>query len=557
MLKELKITNLALISELLIELGDGLSVLTGETGAGKSIILQSINLLYGEKAARSWVRNGAETAVVEALFECAAGAPLLVRLREQGFACEDGTIIVKRIISAKGSSRYYINGGLATGRDVGEVTENLISVASQHDHQQLLNSQFHLDFIDAFAGLLPKRREIAGLYDRWTSLRHQYQQVRQQEKDKEQRRDFLTFQCGEINTAALVVGEDEALAQEKARLRGGEDLRRLGGHGYEMLESQVNSALAEVRSDLTRMAGFDSGLAQLSEEIAGYSYQLEEAAKQLLDYLDNIVDDPGRLDEITARIDLIQQLKRKYGPTLEDVLAFGLRAAAELQNLDDMDQKLAAMAGELQSLTELLEKKAGELSKSRVAAAAELAVTVRDELQFLCLEHAVFDICFADSSGHTADSMSRRGWDHPEFMFSANPGEPLKSMAKVASGGELSRLMLALKCILANQDLVDTVIFDEIDAGISGKAAEAVARKIKELSSHHQVLCITHLPQIASFAGEHFTVAKDVVGNRTHTTIARLSDAMRIDELARMLDGESVTAKTREYVSELIKRNRP
>lgn len=556
MLKELKITNLALISELCIELGSGLSVLTGETGAGKSIILQSINLLYGKKAARSWVRSGADTAVVEALFECGVNAPVLIMLREQGFDNDEGMVIVKRIISAKGSSRYYVNGGLATGRVVSEVTENLISIASQHDHQQLLNSSFHLDFVDGFGGLMPKRLELARIYDRWTAMRDEYDQLQEQERDKEQRRDFLSFQCREIDEAVVVVGEDEELERSKARLRAGEDLKRLGRNSYGVLSGSVTDALAGVRGDLAKMASFDSGMEKLSEEVAGYSYQLEDATRQLRDYLDNIVADPGRLDEITARIDLLQQLKRKYGPTLEDVVAFGRRSAEELQDLADMDQKLAVMAVELQNLTEELEKAGGELSEARASVAEKLAIAVRDELQFLCLENAVFDICFGDHGERLAATMTRKGWDHPEFMFSANPGEPLQAMAKVASGGELSRLMLALKCILARHDLVDTVIFDEIDAGISGKAAEAVARKIKELSEHHQVLCITHLPQIASFAGSHFTVSKNVTENRTHTSIERLSDDLRIEELARMLDGESVTEKTREYVSELIKRNK-
>jgi DNA repair protein RecN (Recombination protein N) len=556
MLKELKITNLALISELLIELGTGLSVLTGETGAGKSIILQSINLLYGENAARSWVRSGAETAVVEALFECSDHAPVLTMLREHGFEGDDGAVIVKRIISAKGSSRYYINGGLATGRLVGSITENLISVASQHDHQQLLNPTFHLDFVDAFGGLLPERAQLAQIYDQWMILRDQYRQIQQSERDKEQRRDFLSFQVQEIDGANILPGEAEVLEQEKVRLRSVEDLRRLGGSSFDILSSQVMDAMSEVRVDLARMASFDGGLEKLSVEIAGYSYQIEEAGRQLHDYLENISDDPERLDEITARIDLLQQLKRKYGPTLEDVLAFGLKSAQELQTLDELDQKSATMAVELRRLTVDLEEKGRELSVARLATAKKLASAVRDELRLLCLENAMFDIFFADSGNYSADAISRKGWDRPVFMFSANPGEPLKNMAKVASGGELSRLMLALKCILARHDHVDTVIFDEIDAGISGKAAEAVARKIKELSGHHQVLCITHLPQIASFAGEHFTVAKNVSANRTYTTIERLSDDKRIDELAGMLDGASVTEKTREYVSELIKRNK-
>ncbi|MFO7605489.1 MAG: DNA repair protein RecN [Desulfurivibrionaceae bacterium] len=556
MLRELKITNLALISSLRIELGGGLSVLTGETGAGKSIILQSINLLYGEKAAASWVRSGSDKATVEALFECGDDAPVLELLREHGFDSEDNMLIVKRIISAKGSSRYYLNGGLATGRLVGEVTENLISVASQHDHQQLLDSRFHLDFLDAYGGLMPKRLELGRLYDSWRAKRDQYRELKQQEKDKDQRRDFLAFQCREIEEAAIEPGEDDKLDQEKSRLRGVEDLRRLGANSYGTLSSQVTDALAEVRGDLARMAELDKGLEKLAEEVAGYGYQLEDAAGRLRDYLDNISEDPERLDEITARIDLLQQLKRKYGPGLDDVLVFGGEAAAELRGLEEMDQALASLAGELESLSAELAKKGGELSTERFAIAGKLAAAIDDELRLLCLENAGFDIDFGDRAELSVEAMSRKGWDRPEFIFSANPGEPLKPMAKVASGGELSRLMLALKCILARHDLVDTVVFDEIDAGISGKAAEAVARKIRELSEHHQVLCITHLPQIASCATEHFTVAKKVSAERTHTTMERLTDEKRIDELAGMLDGESVTAGTLEYVKELLARNK-
>jgi len=557
MLRELKITNLALISALQIDLGAGLSVLTGETGAGKSIILQSINLLYGEKAARSWVRSGAEKAVVEALFECGENAPVLEKLREQGIDSDGNMLIVKRVISAQGSSRYYLNGSLANGKLVSEVTENLISVASQHDHQQLLNPLFHLDFIDAYGGLLPKRSELGRLYDRWTTMREEYLRLKQQEKDKDQRRDFLAFQCREIEEAEPVIGEDEELESEKTRLRAVEELRRFGGNSYGLLNGQVRDALAEVRADLARMASFDPGLENLAEEIAGYSYQIEDATGRLRDYLDDISEDPERLDEITARIDLLQQLKRKYGPTLENVMAFGREATAELQGLEEMDQALASLQNQLDSLSGELAENGRQLSAERAVVAKELADAVGEELHLLCLENAKFDINFGDPDEYTVEAITRKGWDRPEFLFSANPGEPMKALARVASGGELSRLMLALKCILARHDLVETVIFDEIDAGISGKAAEAVARKIKELSGHHQVICITHLPQIASYAKEHFTVAKKIIEERTHTTIERLSDEKRIDELAGMLDGESVTDRTREYVSELLERNRP
>jgi DNA repair protein RecN (Recombination protein N) len=503
------------------------------------------------------VRSGAETATVEALFTCPDNSPVPGILEEHGVEIDDGAIIVKRVISAKGSSRYYLNGGMTTGKIASRAVEYLISVASQHDHQQLLTPAYHLDLVDAFGGLLPKRSELAAIFDRWTLLRSEYQQLQQRENDKEQRRDFLTFQCREIEEAAVVNGEDDSLEQEKDRLRASEDLRKLGGAGYELLNGRVNEALAEVRNALAKMASFDSELESLSEEVAGCGYQLEESGHRLHDYLENISDDPERLDEITARIDLLQNLKRKYGPTLDDVQEFGREAAGELRELEEMDERLELMAGELDSLTSELEGKAGELSGARVEAAKRLAVKVGEELNLLCLEKGVFDICFTeDDGGLSVETMTRKGWDLPEFMFSANPGEPLKPLAKVASGGELSRLMLALKCILARHDQVDTVIFDEIDAGISGNTAEAVARKIKELAGHHQVICITHLPQIASFAEDHFTVSKSVLDERTHTAIERLSDGARVEELARMLDGGAVTDKTRDYVSELIARNR-
>ncbi len=556
MLRELRITNLALISELYIEFADGLLVLTGETGAGKSIILQSINLLYGEKAARSWVRSGAESAVVEALFECPEGSPVMDMLKDHEGGTADGTVILKRVISAKGSSRYYLNGSMATGKFVSEFTENLIAVASQHDHQQLLSPSMQLDFIDAFGGLMSDREDLAERYDRWSSLKGKYSQLQQAEHDKEQRRDFLAFQCSEINDAKIMPDEDSGLHQEKDRLRAVEDLTVLGAGIYEMLQGRVSDSLAEVCNDLARMAAYDSSLEKLSEDVSGYSYQVEEAGHQLRDYLDNIVDDPERLEEVTSRIDLLQKLKRKYGDTLEGVIEFGRRAEEELQQLADMDRTLSAISIELEELTAELVECGNSLSAKRRQVAGDLSAAVSEELNFLCLENATFEISIPDNDDKTPESMTRRGWDRPDFLFSANPGEPLMAMARVASGGELSRLMLALKCILAVHDKVDTVVFDEIDAGISGKAAEAVARKIKELSVHHQVICITHLPQIASFAREHFTVTKNVNEERTHTDIARLSDNMRIEELSRMLDGESVTPKTRAYVTELIERNR-
>jgi DNA repair protein RecN (Recombination protein N) len=554
MLRELRITNLALIEELSISF-EGLVVLTGETGAGKSIILQAIHLLSGGRAGTNWIRTGADAVTVEALFEFSHDhGGILDMISEQGVVVDD-QLIIKRVLSGNGKSRYYINGSMVTGKVVGEVSENLVSVASQHDHQQLLKPGNHLDFIDSIGNLWPERSALNALFDTWKNLKNDFDDLQQQEKDKEQRRDLLFFQCREIEEATLYPGEDEELIQKKDKLKAAGDLLRLGQEAHELLTDTVIDNLAIVRKNLELMAAFDEGVAPLYENVAGQSYQLEDNVLELTNYVESIPTDTELLDEVTARIDLLQKLKRKYGAMLEDVIEHGVKARQELDSLDAMDEKLEAVKKELAKIENTLFEKAASLSKKRKTTAGQLTQKIINELHSLHFEQAEFEVNFKNDSG-TFESIHKTGWDRPEFLFSANPGEPLKPLAAVASGGELSRLMLALKCILAQKDMVETVIFDEIDAGISGKTAEAVAKKIKELAAHHQVLCITHLPQIASFATEHFRVTKSVSGQRTRTEITHLSEELQVEEIARMLDGDSVTPKTMAYAKELIARNR-
>ena len=351
-----------------------------------------------------------------------------------------------------------------------------------------------------------------------------------------------------------MVGEDEELAQTKERLKASGDLQRLGRDAYELLSARGTDALGQARKNLERMSGFDQGLTPLFEQVAGLSYQLEDSVIELRNYLENIPTDPAQLEQVTARIDQLQKLKRKYGETLAEVIAFGERAAAELETLEALDQRLEQLAQDLAEQEEKLLGASRALSKARQATADKLAERIKAELRSRQFEQPNFEVRFAEGEPGLG-SVSRTGADRPEFLFSANPGEPLKPLAAVASGGELSRLMLALKCILAGKDMVETVVFDEIDAGISGKTAEAVARKIKELAGHHQVLCITHLPQIASFASDHYLVEKSVADQRTRTRIALLSKDNQVAELARMLDGDSVSASTLAYARELLARN--
>ncbi|OGQ98881.1 MAG: DNA repair protein RecN [Deltaproteobacteria bacterium RIFOXYD12_FULL_55_16] len=556
MLKELMITNLALIEKLHVSFAEGLTVLTGETGAGKSIILQAIHLLGGGKAAVAWIRSGAETATVEALFELNPRQGLILeKLAEMG--CEpEAELVIKRIISLKGSSRYFMNGSLATARTVGEVMEQLLSVASQHDHQQLLQPRSHLDCLDAIGDLWPQRLIVSQSYDKWRAASQLYQELVARERDKEQRRDFLAFQVSEIEEAAARPGEDAALILERDRLRAADELIGLGRKSWHLLAEAVNTPLSAVRKNLAQMAAFDQSLAGLAEEVAGNCFQLEDQVQAIRNYVEALASDPARLDVVTARLDLLQRLKRKYGHELEAVITFAQEAKQELAEIEALDERLADLKKEVLESEKALSESAALLSKARQSAAQELAERIRASLASLCFEQAVFEICFKGEQGQGLGAISRLGWDHPEFMFSANQGEEAKPLTKVASGGELSRLMLALKTLLAQKDQVDTVIFDEIDAGISGKAAEAVARKIRELAGHHQVFCITHLPQIASLADEHFLVQKSVAEARTRTSIIPLTADGREHELARMLDGDSVSEQTLAYVRTLMARKK-
>jgi len=557
MITELKISNLALIESLHLSFADGLTVLTGETGAGKSIVLQAINLLAGDKASPSLIRSGAENAVVEALFEIAPEkAEMLNEIRARGFEV-DGYLILKRILTKQGRSRYYINDSLATARLVGDLAENLIAVAGQHDHQQLLSPRRHIDFIDTVGDLWPKRQKFATLYNRWTELKSRLKQITEVERDKEQRRDFLFYQCDEIRKADIKPAEDESLAREKARLKASDKLTQAGLESCQLMTGTLNDALGQVKKNLEQMAILDPSLSALAHSLVDIYYQLEDQAFQLRDYCASIPNDPSRLEKIETRLDLLQRLKRKYGSpdgALEEILAYSEKAAHELEQLEDMEQKRSSLEGELNLVKGQLLDKAVGLSALRQEAAHQLTEAVLAEIRSLNFEEAEFEVRF-DPIEKTLSDCDETGWDRPQFMFSANPGEPVKPLSQVASGGELSRLMLGLRCILAQRDRVETVIFDEVDAGIGGRAAEAVARKIKELAGHHQVLCITHLPQIASYADEHFIVSKSVLNRRTQTFISPLPREQRAQELARMLAGDSITPQTLAYASELIERD--
>ena len=555
MLCELRIENLALISSLRLnfETGAGgcLTVMTGETGTGKSIMLRALHMLTGERASADWIRAGSDSCQVEALFETAPKhAELSRQLESQGLS--DGqSIIIRRQITVGGKSRLHINGALATARQAAELTTLLLNIAGQHEHQRLLQPARHLDCLDTFGDLWPGREAVGGMYHAWKEAGERLAALCQAERDKERRRDFLSYQLKEIRGANPLPGEDEELTAEKKRLKNGQALIRLAQENFHLFDGEILERLTALRRGMEQLIQLDPEARQIAEEIGGYTFVAEEHIHNLRHYRDGLKTNPHRLEQVTERLDILQGLKRKYGDSLTAVLAWAEEAAGELARLASLDEEIAELAKEVAAREEKLFQAATRLSAERRQAATKMAKAMEQELSSLALAKAVFTVRFQETATD-AVSLKASGWDRLEFFFSANPGEEPRPLAKVASGGELSRLMLAMKCLLAKKDMVETVIFDEVDAGIGGEAAEAVARKIKELSGHHQVLCITHLPQIAARGDLHFRVEKAAREGRTQSEVRRLDDEERVAELARMLAGRSPSEHTLAWARELL-----
>jgi len=555
MLCELRVENLALIKSLRLNLENGaaggLIVMTGETGAGKSIMLRALHMLTGERASADWIRAGQDTCQVEALFETAAEHDELLReLEAQGL--RDGqSVIIRRQIGAGGKSRLHVNGSLVTARQAADLTALLFNIAGQHEHQRLVQPARHLDCLDTFGDLWPKREAVGALHRAWKDARDHLTELRQAERDKEQRRDFLAYQLRQIREANPILGEDTELAAEKKRLKNSQALIRLAEENLHLFDNEILSNLTALRRNMEQIVQLDPEAKPIAEEIGGYTFLAEEHVQNLRRYRNSLENNPFRLEQVTERLDILQQLKRKYGEDLATVLASASEAEQELARIDSLDEEIERLTKEVTAREKNLLQAAADLSAARKRAASAMAEAMEKELWSLALAKSVFAVHFQDVEENIA-GLRASGWDRLEFFFSANPGETPRPLAKIASGGELSRLMLAMKCLLARKDMVETVIFDEVDAGVGGEAAEAVARKIKELAGHHQVLCITHLPQIAAKGDLHFRVEKAVNDGRTESEVTRLNDEERVAELARMLAGRSPSAHTVAWARELL-----
>lgn len=559
MLTELSIRNFAIIDEMKVSFTDGLNVITGETGAGKSIIVGAVSLLLGDRASADMIRSFEESATVEALFDIGEKDELKKKIRQMGFHVGK-ELILKRIVSRTGKNRVYIDGQLATLGMLSAISESLINICGQHEHQVILNADNHIDIIDEFGDLLPIRLEYADMYGQYLSLKEKIGQSLSVKRTRGEREELLRFQFKEIDDAGISAGEDAALLEEKKVLNNVQRLMDYAAGAHDVLYGRAGSVLEELRgaiASIREIKKIDTGLRLSDGDLDATYYQLEEIALALRDYMKNLSYDPARLETIDDRLDLLGRLKRKYGRTLEEVSQKRLQIEEELKAIASVDDEIEKMSKDFEALSPTLLEKARDLSKRRRDTASVLKKAIEGEIHSLRMENAAFEVTFKTPEGHQGSaSFNPRGIDEVEFFLATNVGESLKPLNRIASGGELSRIMLALKNVLAMTGSVGTIIFDEVDSGIGGATAEDVGKKLKGVAKHHQILCITHLPQIACFGDRHYRVVKTVSGERTIASVDVLSDKDRLDEIARMLGGTELTKKTREHAREMLELSR-
>jgi DNA repair protein RecN (Recombination protein N) len=548
MLRELQIKNLAIIENLHVEFHGGLNILTGETGAGKSIIIDAVNLILGGRANAELIRTGADEASVEAIFDLSAKPSLIANLAESGIEC-DGELLVRRVISRGGKNRVFIAGSLATTAMLSETARALINICGQHDSQTLLKIDHHLRLLDGFCGAMELRQQFSTLFQEYQKARVELEALEQGEREAARKLDLLSFQSQEIGDARLYDGEEEELAEERTRLAHGEKLLNCSQQAFDSLyggDAAILGGLRRIISSVSEASAFDHALSPAVDTLEGAYAQLEDASLTLRDYARNIDADPGRLEELEDRLDLINRLKRKYGKDIAEILAYQQGVAAELAVLSCHEQTRDELASRIASLREELVTLGAQLTKARNDGAVALKSGMERELAELAMNNAVFETSFESSA-----EPKPHGFEKAEFLFSPNPGEPPRSLAKIASGGELSRLMLALKQLHPEGE-VPTLIFDEVDTGIGGATSALVGVKLKRVAGSQQVLAITHLPQVAAFADLHLRVEKAVKEGRTATAVERLDGETRVAEVARMLAGARVTEKTLDHARELI-----
>ena len=556
MLVELVIENYAVIERLRVRFHRGLNLLTGETGSGKSIVVDTLGLLFGGRASPEMVRTGAERARISGLFAVAHTRPVRTLLETAGLETEDGEIWIEREILAGGKSRAFAASRPVTAALLRDLGQHLGDIHGQHDQQRLFAPQAQLEILDASAGARDVLEQVSEAWLKWRDCRQELDDLERSEQDKLRRDDLWSFQRREIEDAAPKPGEDAELEAERRRLQNFARIQEATEGAYQALYESPESAVAALRSAARRLdevCRVDPALAALAESLKPAEYAVQEASLALRDYLSRLEADPGRLEEIESRLSVLEKLKRKYGPGLEQVVAYLDEVRANLDAVENADHRRAQLAQRLKGLAETYEAAAGRLSRIRKEAARRLAKQVEQELAALAMERTVFRAVLAEAP------WSEQGTDEVRFLVSPNLGEEPRPLDKVASGGEISRIALALKtCASTPNSSGDeaaprTLVFDEVDAGIGGRAAEVVGRRLKQLASADQVLCVTHLPQIAGFADHHYYVEKKETEGRTSAAIKELAGEARTREIGRMLSGEKVTAEALKHAEKLIR----
>jgi len=556
----LRVRSFAIIEALEVELDAGLNIVTGETGAGKSILVDALQLVLGARGRPEVVRTDADAAEVEALFDLSGQAEVLQSLRDQGVET-DGELLIRRVVTSTGRTRAYVNGRLVTLAQLKEVTKGLADISSQHEYHSLADARHHLSYLDAFANHGALLDEVGQAHTTLSEAAARLEQVVTEERGKADREDLLSYQVNEIESLREALESEEALLVERERLRHAEKLGIASGEAEAQLYSDDDSicgAVARIAGSLEQASAFDPSLETIANQVREALLQLEDAASELGSYAQDLSFDPARLGTLEDELDRLSRVKRKYGSTGEEVLAYRDQAAAELDALVRYEERLDRHQRELDEALEEASRVALTLRTKRKAAAAKLSKAISKELSSLGMGEAKVTVELAALEGGPRElqvhgaRLSPTGIDHAELLIAPNRGEEAKPLHKIASGGELSRAMLAIKRVLAGIGPASLYVFDEVDAGVGGAVAEVIGRKIHEVAQHSQVLCITHLPQISAYADAHYRVHKEVVGKRTKSDIRLLTKNERLEEIARMLGGVTVTDQARAAAEALI-----
>lgn len=556
MLQELAIKNFAIIHDLSLSFENGMTVLTGETGAGKSIIIDAVGLLAGGRGSSEFIRHGESKCVLEGLFSLNKEAITFDLLKEYDIEFEDHTVLIQRDIHRNGKNVCRVNGRLVNIATLRLIGETMIDIHGQNEHQELMNPERHLGMLDQFGNeaLSRLKADYHQTYLAYQTAKTTYEKWQNSEQELAQRMDMLAYQTNDIELAELVVGEDDLLEEEKNLLVNYQRIVGALSVSYDALQGEEGSGIDLIGSAMTEMSGIeeiDGKYKQISESISNSYFQLQEAASDILKEMDQLAYDENRLNEIEKRLELIHQMKRKYGDSLAEIMNYYEKITIELSQIQNREDHIYTLTTELKELSEQLTKKGQALSEKRQEVAKGLETSIHEQLKELYMEKVIFEVRFL-SKETNGKSFNENGIDQVEFYIATNPGEPLKPLAKVASGGELSRMMLAMKTIFSKTLGITSIIFDEVDTGVSGRVAQAIANKIYLVAVHSQVLCITHLPQVAAMADHHLFISKTVVGERTETHVELLKKAAKIQEVARMLAGTEITKLTLEHAKELL-----